>query len=148
MGYFFRPFIYSIINNCGTLQGQIELMKEMDKHMNFGTRYRLEWEAKKEDGTRYEDPMWRSWGWVSQSDHYKEFMNKIFDVKNGEYYKPLYTRKFEGNKDFHTTQEVLKLCDEFKTLIETDPSVDWDWDEERPRLIYILKGPWNDWTAW
>ena len=142
MGYFFRPFIYAIV------RGNTDLMKEMDKEMKFGTRYRLDWCSKKEDGTMYEDPIWRSWGHISQTDHYKEFMNKIFDVKNGEYYKPLYTRKFEGNKDFHTTQEVLKLCNEFKTLIETDPSVDWDWDEERPRLIYILKGPWDDWTAW
>ena len=142
MGYFFRPFIYSIVGS------NTDLMKEMDKQMKFGTRYRLEWFSKKEDGTKYEDPTWRSWGHVSQSNHYKEFMNKIFDVKNGEYYKPLYTRKFVGNKEYHTDTEILKLCDEFKTLIETDPEVEWDWEEETTKLIYILKGPWDDWTAW
>ena len=142
MGYFFRPFIYSIVGS------NTELMKEFDKHMNFGKRYRLEWSAKKEDGTFYQDPMWRSWGWICRSKHYKEFINKIFDVINDDYYKPLYTRKFEGNKDYHTDIEILKLCKELKKLMETDNESDWTWEDERPKLIYILKGPWNDWTAW
>ena len=143
MGYFFRPFIYSIVGS------NTKLMKEFDKQMKFGKRYRLEWRAKKEDGTYYQDPMWRSWGCFSETKHYKEFMNKIFDVKNDDYNIPLYTRKFEGNKDYHTDIEIIKLCKEFKKLLETDPEIQpWTWKDEKPKLVYILKGPWNDWTAW
>jgi len=150
MGYFFRPQIYAIIH------GDTELMKQIDKRMFFGDTYRLEWAARKEDGTRYQDPTWRSWGYFihgGYNDRYKKFIDKIFttstDTPDDTYEgNTIWTRKYPENYGYFTDKVVLKLLKEFKSLIEGDDNIGWTWEDVRPQLVYILKGPWEHWVAW
>jgi len=147
MGYFFRPQIYAIIGS------NEELMKQIDKQMFFGTRYRLEWGAKKEDGSRYEDPTWRSWGYFIHAKKYKEFIDKIFTIStdnpdNTYEGNTIWTRKYPENYSYNPDKLILVLVEEFKSLIESDEDIGWTWEEVRPQLVYILKGPWEQWVAW
>jgi hypothetical protein len=188
MGYFFRPHIYH------TIGSNIEAMKALDKVMNFGKHYRLEWCAE-----GYDDPTWRSWGYFIHTEHYEEFINKIFTIKGtikgeclhfrnekntavyagGDTYNDstIWSRKYSDNYSYFTNKEVLKYvklmetddtivgeCSwtsqhkgEMKRMREDDSTIkeleeyDDKYDpikEGRRQLIYILKGPWEDWCAW
>lgn len=164
MGYFFRPLFPKVdwVENRAVYEA---LAKTMDAKNNmFGL-------------LPYDDrdfAHWRTWGWMIHSDHYKEFIEKLFivipDPTEPDLYEGDTIWRIRFNYDYcpkgklvgkgfnhryidgFTFQEFNVAWSELIELAKSDES--WDMDSpERIRdlkqsLKYIMFSKWREYEAY
>ena len=167
MGYFFRPRFPNSDHLHDNKEVFLALAKIWDAPNN---KYSFAGPVRK--GKQF--AMWRWWGYFIHSDHYKDFINKLFivvkdptlmssdydgdciwrrrfntDCKDGDLVGECFNKKYS---DGFTLPECNQAFQELKQLIIDDKDQDWDEDKEfianlKQSLKYIMFSKWEEYSA-
>ena len=170
MGYFFRPRFPNSDYLHDNKELFLALAKEWDAKNNKYSFAGLIREGK-------EFAHWRWLGYFIHSEHYKDFIEKLFIVihdptcdndydgdtiwrrKFNDIYNKDGKKKVKGNgfnkvySDAYTLPECNEAFQELKRLITSDESIDWETDKEflanlKQSLKYIMFSKWEDYEAY
>ena len=151
MGYLFRPYIYSMVYEAQDKEGG--LLKLMDKLQPYGSIYRLDYDALFQG---YKNPDFKSIGYFIHDPALQEWVKKVFTIITDNP-DNLYDGNTIWKRKYDYDQPADELIEEFKEIWFQygEEHTGWSWDDGeveglkvKNQIEYIVKGPWDTWTAY